>query len=235
MKKIAPFISLCFLLLFCALGTAQKNQHARWEQLLSQYVSANGNVTYSEWQKNTQELNAYIETLAQLPPQNNWPKAQQMAYWINAYNALTVQLILQHYPLKSIKDLNKPWDQVVFKTRERDYSLNTIEHEILRKMGDPRIHFAINCASRSCPKLQTKAYVGNLLNDQLEAATKAFLLDTTKNNFTSNPPQVSRIFLWFGKDFGSRQERKAFLEKYIGKPLSSEKLDYLDYDWALNE
>ena len=102
-------------------------------------------------------------------------------------------------------------------------------------MEEPRIHFAINCASASCPKLQNKPFVGNQIYDQLEAATCAFLLDTTKNNFSASPPQVSRIFLWFGKDFGTRDARKLFFEKYLEKNLASSKLDYLDYDWRLNE
>lgn len=214
---------------------AQKNIHARWGQMLKAYVGPTGGVNYAAWKKESKKLGDYLETLAQMPPQQTWPKTQLLAYWINAYNALTIQLILKHYPLKSIRNLNKPWDQVVFRSGGKAYSLNNIEHNILRKMGEPRIHFAINCASASCPKLQRKPFVGNQIYDQLEAAACAFLLDETKNNFSTTPPQVSRIFLWFGKDFGTREERKLFFEKYLEKPLTSTKLDYLDYDWRLNE
>ena len=214
---------------------AQKNIHARWGQMLKAYVAPTGQVNYAAWQKESKKLDAYIDTLAEMPPRETWPKTQQLAYWINAYNALTIQLILKHYPLKSIRDLNKPWDQVVFESGGNAYSLNNIEHNILRKMEEPRIHFAINCASASCPKLQNKPFVGNQIYDQLEAVTCAFLLDKTKNKFTTTPPKVSRIFLWFGKDFGTREERKLFFEKYLEKPLTSQKLDYLDYDWRLNE
>jgi hypothetical protein len=234
MKLDRPLFTLLLFLLINSPAIAQKNIHARWGQMLTAYVTSAGQVDYAAWQNDAAQLETYLETLAQMPPQKNWPQAQQLAYWINAYNALTVQLILQHYPLKSIRDIQKPWDQEVFKTAEKAYTLNNIEHDILRKMGEPRIHFAINCASVSCPILQNKPFVGNQLEDQLEAATRRFLLDTTKNNFSSAPPQVSRIFLWFGKDFGSREERKIFLERFIEKNLPSEKLDYLDYDWSLN-
>ena len=228
------FFSFSFFFLF-GQAVAQKNIHAPWGQMLKAYVAPSGKVNYAEWKNESKKLGEYINTLAQMPPQKTWPKTQQLAYWINAYNALTIQLILKHYPLKSIKDLNKPWDKVVFESGGNTYSLNNIEHNVLRKMEEPRIHFAINCASASCPKLQNKPFVGNQIYDQLEAATCAFLLDTTKNNFSASPPQVSRIFLWFGKDFGTRDARKLFFEKYLEKTLASSKLDYLDYDWRLNE
>jgi len=234
MKLDRPLFTLLLFVLLNSPAIAQKNIHAPWGQMLTTYVTSDGRVNYAAWLDDTTQLEAYLETLAQMPPKKNWPKTQQLAYWINAYNALTVQLILQHYPLKSIRDIQKPWDQEVFKTAEKTHTLNNIEHDILRKMGEPRIHFAINCASVSCPILQNKPFVGNQLEDQLEAATRRFLSDTSKNNFGTTPPQVSRIFLWFGKDFGSREERKIFLEKYIEKKLPSEKLDYLDYDWRLN-
>lgn len=235
MKTFLSFFTLYFFILFCLSGFSQKNIHMRWGQMLGKYVSDSGKVNYLAWQNESAELDAYLEGLANMPPRENWPLPQKLAYWINAYNALTIQLILKNYPIRSIRDIKKPWSRIVFKTNDKSYSLHFIEHEILRKLGEPRIHFAINCASISCPKLQNKPFVGNQLTDQLEAATSSFILDETKNNFNYEIPKVSRIFLWFGKDFGTKLERKAFLEKYSGKNLHSEKLDYLDYEWGLNE
>lgn len=235
MKTFFSIFILNFFILFCTSGFSQKNIHVRWGQMLSKYVSDSGKVNYLAWQNESSELDNYLNGLANMTAQEDWPLPQKIAYWINAYNALTIRLILKNYPIESIRDIKDPWGQVVFKTNDKSYSLNFIEHEILRKLGEPRIHFAINCASISCPKLQNKPFVGNQLTDQLEAATSSFILDETMNNFNYEIPQVSRIFLWFGKDFGTKLERKAFLEKYSGEKLQSEKLDFLDYEWGLNE
>ena len=115
----------------------------RWGQMLGKYVSDSGKVNYLAWQNESAELDAYLEGLANMPPRENWPLPQKLAYWINAYNALTIQLILKNYPIGSIRDIKKPWSRIVFKTNDKSYSLHFIEHEILRKLGEPRIHFAI--------------------------------------------------------------------------------------------
>ena len=112
--KNEPNSFLYLFFFFTLRPVAQKNIHAPWGQMLKAYVAPSGKVNYAEWKNESKKLGEYINTLAQMPPQKTWPKTQQLAYWINAYNALTIQLILKHYPLKSIKDLNKPWDKVVF-------------------------------------------------------------------------------------------------------------------------
>ena len=122
----------------------------RWGQMLGKYVSDSGKVNYLAWQNESAELNAYLEGLANMPPQENWPLTQKLAYWINAYNALTIGLIIKNYPLKSIKEIKFPWKTKCFNDGKNNYSLGDIEHKILRKMNEPRIHFAINCASKSC-------------------------------------------------------------------------------------
>ena len=217
------------------LSSVQKNIHFRWQQQLEVYVNDQGDVNYKGWKTQEKELEAYITTLEQFPPADYWSKAETLSYWINAYNALTVQLILEHYPLESIRDLKDPWDTPRFRLGDQRYSLGNIEHDILRKMDEPRIHFAINCASVSCPKLQKEAFMPRQLEEQLEEATKEFILDPKKNKIHPEQLELSRIFLWFGKDFGTKEERLTFISNYSGVELTRPKIDYLTYDWALNE
>ena len=146
---------------------AQKNIHHRWDRMLQEYVDESGQVNYKSWYQNQDNLDAYIKTLSNLPPHESDSKNSKLAYWINAYNALTVQLVLKNYPLESIKDIKDPWEIKCFNTQEKSYTLGEIEHEILRKMEEPRIHFAINCASQSCPNLWNKAFQEKQLEAQL--------------------------------------------------------------------
>ncbi|MDC3132907.1 DUF547 domain-containing protein [Flavobacteriaceae bacterium] len=213
----------------------QRNIHFRWQQQLEAFVSADGNVDYKGWKNQEQELEAYIGTLEQFTPAAYWSKEEILAYWINAYNALTVQLILKNYPLKSIRDIKDPWDTPCFFLSDKKYSLGNIEHDILRKMDEPRIHFAINCASTSCPKLQREAFMPRKMEVQLENATKAFVMDQSKNKISKEELKLSRIFLWFGKDFGSKAARLTFISRYSGVDLKNPTIEYLSYDWSLNQ
>ena len=231
MKISTPLL----LFLFCLPVVAQKNIHHRWNTQLQKHVSETGAVDYNSWQEDLEDLNAYLQTLAQFPPDEVTSKNHKLAYWINAYNALTVQLILENYPLKSIKEIKSPWDTPCFSTGGKEYSLGDIEHKILRKMDEPRIHFAINCASASCPNLLNRAFQEKQLESQLVEVTESFLKDPTKNKINSDQLELSKIFLWFGKDFGSKAERLSFIEAYSGVRLDRPKIDYLSYDWSLNE
>ena len=228
-----------FYLLFficCTLSiNAQKNKHSRWNQMLQKYVDKQGQVDYKSWLSEKKQLDAYIQTLEKMPPLEMASKAAKLAYWINAYNALTVQLILENYPLQSIRDLDDPWDTNCFKIKDQSYTLGNVEHQILRKMDEARIHFAINCASASCPNLLNRAFQEKQLERQLVEVTESFLKDPTKNKINSDQLELSKIFLWFGKDFGSKAERLSFIEAYSGVRLDRPKIDYLSYDWSLNE
>lgn len=215
---------------------AQKGVHEAWGRMLQTYVSESGDVNYSAWKEDRYALDAYIEALARNAPAKDAPTPQRMAFWINAYNALTVQLILNNYPLESIRDLYRPWGRTVFQIGDQSYSLGAIEHRILRKMGDPRIHFAINCASASCPKLSRTVYTGRGLEQQLQQATQAFLTDPSKNEIEGDQWRLSRIFLWFGQDFGGRKGKIAFIKKALELPQeTTPELSYKRYDWGLNQ
>ena len=171
-------------------------------------------------------------------PNDTWTKEDKLAYWINAYNALTIDLILRHYPLKSIKDIKKPWDQRYWKLGNKWYSLNEIEHDILRKMKEPRIHFAIVCASYSCPKLQNEAYEASRLEEQLTNAAKTFINDPEKNTITPDKIALSKIFAWFDKDFliNGTNSIIDYVNRYSDVKIASKTpKKFKAYNWSLNE
>ncbi|MBE9489992.1 MAG: DUF547 domain-containing protein [Bacteroidetes bacterium] len=210
--------------------------HSAWNDLLQKYVSNQGNVNYKGFKTEHTALKNYIQSLSKNTPTETWTRADKLAYWMNAYNALTVDLIVRHYPLKSIKDINSPWGQRLWKLGSKWYNLEEIEHQILRKMNEPRIHFGIVCASISCPKLQNTAFEASKIEAQLNKATKEFLADTTKNNLSKNSIKISKIFKWFSSDFKENGSLVDFINKYSEIVISQNaSKSYKDYDWNLNE
>lgn len=235
MKQIHTFLIYSLLLCFC-IGSAQTIDHSKWTNLLQTYVADDGNVNYKKLQTNREVLNDYLSDLASNSPKKTWSEAETKAYWINTYNAYTIQLILDNYPLKSIKDLNDPWGQTFFKINDKKMSLNTIEHEILRPMGDPRIHFAIVCASESCPKLLNCAYEAKTLTNQLDEAAKEFMNDASKNSISESKITISKIFKWFKSDFPKGKAFITYLNNYSNLKISPKaKINYGNYNWSLNE
>jgi len=210
--------------------------HSRWNNLLQKNVSVDGNVNYKAFKNDPIELQVYIDSLGENMPNDQWNDQDKLAYWINAYNAMTVDLIVQNYPIKSINDIKDPWDQSLWKLGTKWYNLNEIEHQILRKMNEPRIHFGIVCASFSCPKLQNEAFTALNLEKQLTKATKEFLADSKRNNITSDNIKISKIFQWFSKDFKQNGTLIDFLNQYSEIQISSKaKKSFKDYNWDLNE
>ncbi|MFN7118929.1 MAG: DUF547 domain-containing protein [Saprospiraceae bacterium] len=215
--------------------------HELWDSLVREHVSDAGQVDYKGFIKDSVKLNKYLLLLSKNHPNDkNWSKDEQLAYWINAYNAFTVKLIVDHYPTASIKDIkngipfvNTVWDIKFITIEERTYDLNNIEHGIIRpKFKDPRIHMAVNCASISCPKLQNRAYTGEKLNEQLDQAARDFINNKDRNNITTEKAQLSKIFDWYGMDFDSVRD---FINKYSNVKLTKDtKIEYLEYNWALN-
>lgn len=210
--------------------------HSDWHKLLQLNVTAQGKVNYKAFKANRKQLNNYIISLSGQMPDDTWTKNDVLAYWINAYNALTVDLIVRNYPVKSIKDIKDPWDQRLWKLGDKWYNLNEIEHQILRKMNEPRVHFAIVCASFSCPKLQNYAFTATDLETQLTESTKAFLADTNRNVITEDQLKLSKIFQWFTKDFKQNGSLLDFINAYTSININpNAKISYLDYNWDLNE
>jgi len=210
--------------------------HSAWNDLLQKHVSNQGNVNYKGFKTEHTALKNYIQSLSENTPTQTWTKAEKLAYWINAYNALTIDLIVKHYPLKSIKDIDNPWEQRLWKLGDKWYNLEDIEHKILRKMNEPRTHFGIVCASVSCPKLQNTAFEVSKLEEQLTTATKEFLADSTKNNLSKNSIKISKIFKWFSSDFKENGSLVDFINKYSEIVISQNaSKSYKDYNWNLNE
>lgn len=221
--------------------------HEIWDALLKKHVSAKGGVDYQGLMLDSVKLNSYLKLLSENHPNaKNWSRNEQLAYWINAYNAFTVKLITKYYPVKSIKDIKKGvpfvntvWDIKFIKIESATYDLNNIEHSIIRpKFNDPRIHFAVNCASGSCPSLLNEAYTAKRLDEQLDKVARSFLADKSKNKIASaSKAELSKIFSWYKGDFtGKGQTVIDFINKYAPVKLDAKAtITYLDYDWSLNE
>ncbi|WP_136465924.1 DUF547 domain-containing protein [Flagellimonas onchidii] len=211
-------------------------EHSIWGDLLKRFVDDSGNVDYAGFKKDIGELDEYLELLAKNPPTNHWAKNDKLAYYINLYNAATVKLIVDHYPLKSIKDIPNRWKKKWIKVGNEVTSLNNIEHEILRKMKEPRIHFAINCASYSCPKLLNVAFTPQSMERLLSKTTVDFVNDKSRNRFDNEKAQLSKIFKWYKGDFTENVPLLEYINQYLENPVSKKaKVEYLDYDWSLNE
>ncbi|MGY3793956.1 DUF547 domain-containing protein [Aquimarina sp. 433] len=234
-----PKLFVFAIIAFISLQTKaqQKLDHAIWDQILLINVSDDGKVDYKGFMRDSAELYKYFNYLSDNPPAENWSKEEKLAYWINAYNAYTIKLIIDNYPLKSIKDIKNPWDRQFFKINGALHSLNELEHKILRKLGEPRIHFAINCASFSCPIVWNRAFTATNVDNALETLTGNFINDPKRNTITEEVVEVSKIFSWFKKDFKvDGEDAKSFINKYAKVKIDKQKKKgYKKYDWSLNE
>jgi Protein of unknown function, DUF547 len=220
--------------------------HEVWDALVKKHVGADGFVDYKGFVRDSAELNRYLKTLEKAHPNDkNWSRAEQMAYWINAYNAYTIQLIVRNYPVASIKDIkrgvafvNSVWDVKFINIQGYTYDLNNIEHNILRPVfKDARVHAAVNCASYSCPKLRNEAYTAEKLEAQLDDGMRGFVNDPLRNRVGADKAEISEIFKWFKGDFErDAGSVRAFLNRYAATKIGDKgELDYIDYDWGLNE
>jgi len=227
------------------------HEHRSWTAILAQYVR-DGSVDYRGLADHGQPaLNAYLGALsAASPAQSGWTREERLAFWINAYNAFTIRLILDHYPLPSIRSIGF-LPLAAFRTKfiplgagRTPMSLNVIENEILRKQfQDARMHFAIVCASKSCPALRSEAYRSSVIDQQLDAAAREFLDDPSKIRWdpASRTLYLSSIFKWFRDDFErAGRTLPAFVGGYVRQPDAAAldsgrvRVVFLDYDWALN-
>ena len=220
--------------------------HTSWTSLLEKYVDSKGMVDYQGFIIDKTKLETYTELLTNNSPTQDWSDQEKIAYWINAYNAFTVKLIVDNYPLESIKDLNPTitiptfrsiWTKEWFKIGKEDFSLDRIEHKILRvEFEEPRIHFAVNCASLSCPVLRAEAFTAEKLDQQLDEQTRLFLNDGFRNEIAPGMIRLSKIFNWFGGDFKKGQTLIEFVDKYTDVDIDADaQIRFLKYDWSLND
>jgi hypothetical protein len=276
LDRMVRWIAMLVLGLLLPIGAAFAqfdHSHSGWSGLLRKHVvvvndGKASQVRYGEFAKDRAQLKAYLDSLSKVTDAEfkAWSKPQQMAFLINAYNAFTIEKVLTRYPdLKSIRDFGtvfgNPWKDKFFTLLGRPSYLDQIEHEILRAKGaygEPRVHFAVNCASIGCPMLREEAYVDDRLDAQLEEQTQRFLSDRTRNRFNERNGQleVSKIFDWFKEDWVSGnkgigasaqpiESREQYFARYAkqlaDKPDAQAKvaeqkagLAFLEYDWALN-
>lgn len=248
-SKLIYFLFAAFVLLGCDEPAANvfaqsPPSHDLFDALLKEYVDEQGMVNYKTLQQDSAALNRYLSLLSAAHPNQGWSEAERLAYWINAYNAFTLRLIIRHYPIASIKEItslnipfvHSPWDIKFITIEGVNYDLNNIEHGIIRnEFQVPEIHFALVCAAKSCPPLRREAYQASKLQDQLKDQTIRFLGDPNKNYFSTNTLKLSKLFLWYRFDFTAKGSLIEYLNSITGKNLSqSVYIDYLDYDWRLN-
>ena len=234
MKKL---LLLLIIVLTFSQGYAQTSI---FNDLLQKNVTEDGIVDYKSLKENEAKLDNYITYLEKTSPEKSWSENKQKAFWINAYNAYTVKLILENYPLKSIMNIKKKgkdaWNIPFAKVGNKTYTLNHIEHEILRKnFNDPRIHVGVNCASGSCPQLGNFAFTEQNYETKTNKLMKKFVNDTSRNKISKKKVQISSIFDWFKGDFTENGSVIDYLNKYSDIKISSKaKISYLKYDWTLN-
>ena len=211
--------------------------NALFDGVLKKYVDAQGFVNYAGLKKNPADLNKYLDMLSATKT-SGFSRNEGLAFWSNAYNAFTLKLMIDNYPLKSITDLKfggkTAWDYVWITIDGKKLSLNQIENEILRpKYKEPRIHFIINCASFSCPVLLNKALTADNVQALMTQQAKRFINDPKRNKISSNSAQVSKLFDWYGADFG---DLRVFLNKYSDTKIQEgTKIGFMEYDWSLNK
>ncbi|MCW8809854.1 MAG: DUF547 domain-containing protein [Ignavibacteriaceae bacterium] len=243
--KVFNLVALILLLL--GVVTINGQTHKIFTDILQKYVT-DGLVNYKALAQD-QDFETYLNQLSNTDP-SKLSEKEELAFWINTYNAFTIKAILDYYPVKSINDIKfgekSVWDEDFISINNKKYSLNDIEHKILRKMNEPRIHFAIVCASISCPELLNEAFESNTLEKQLERQTKTFLNDKTRNDFDlkNKKANISEIFNWFDKDFGeSNKDVLRYIAEFlpadiredINQNIDEWEILYKNYDWNLNE
>ncbi|QDV23399.1 DUF547 domain-containing protein [Aureliella helgolandensis] len=226
--------------------------HSAWNGLLNKYVDESGMVHYAAWKQSAEDLqtlDGYLQLLSYSNSQGS--REEKLAFWINAYNAVTIKGILNEYPTSSIRNHTAKlfgyniWKNLKLIVGGKPISLDDMEHQVLRKMGEPRIHFAIVCASIGCPRLLNEAYIAERLDAQLTLNAKAFFADPSKFRFdaTRSTFFISPILDWFGEDFGSSpgtqlQKISGWLPDITSQQAASTgrgKMAFMDYDWGLND
>lgn len=226
------------------------HSHAAWDALVRKHVVLlpGGNasqVRYAGFAGERGALKSYLDSLSGIGRAefDGWPKNERKAFLLNAYNAFTVEKVLTRYPgIRSIWDFGKifgnPFKDRFFALFGGTFTLDGIEHGLLRRPGaydDPRIHYAVNCAAVGCPMLREEAYVAARLEAQLDEQALRFLSDRTRNRYRDGRLEVSRIFDWFKQDFGPPEKYFARYARALAFPGGPVPIDFLDYDWALND
>lgn len=235
-RLVLPCLALSFATVLRLAAAAP--DFSAYDALLHDHVRA-GQVDYAAL-KTDARLADTVAAIAATDPAALTDRDARLAFWLNAYNALTLKLVADHFPVISIRDIagGKPWDQPVVKLADgRALTLNQIENDIVRpEFKEPRVHFALVCAAVSCPPLRSEAYVAGRLNAQLDDQAKTFVNDVFKNRLGTHSLRLSAIFQWFAADFGGSEAAMVrFITPWMPKaPAPDATVSYLEYDWKLN-
>lgn len=227
--------------------TGDEFSHELFDQVLQKYVNSQGRVNYAGLKSDPGTLESYLDLLAVNAPSDKATFRTGLAFWINAYNALTIKGVLDHYPTTSVRKIKLFggfFSRIKFQVGGRSYTLDNIEHDIIRyEFGDPRIHFALVCASIGCPILENRAFVSETLEKQLDNATAKFINNPEKVRLDreNGVLYLSQIFEWYAEDFEDTHNSVIdFIANYLPETdaafLKREEvqLQYLEYDWRLN-
>lgn len=246
-KLSLPAVCLLFFIAFVFDASAETFDHSHklYGNVLILYVK-DGLVDYSGLKSNPGNLKDYLEQTALVSKKefDSWTGEERLAFLINLYNARTLELIIENYPVKSIKDIGSgakgPWEEPIVPLFGEIITLNTLENSIIRKnYNDPRIHFALVCAAKGCPPLLGVPYIAENLNNQLGAQTQKFLADSAKNSIDvkNKVIRLSPIFNWYMDDFSrtAGSVQKFIKPYYLNFPVEEFKIEYTDYDWSLND
>lgn len=229
-----------------AVANSFDHTHAKFNEVLSTHVK-DGVVNYRALQVSPQQLDSYLADMAAVTKAQfrGWSNAQQLAFYINLYNAGTLKLIIKHYPVQRIKDIGgwfgSPWKQEFISLFGETVHLDYIEHDVIRpEYKEPRIHFAVVCAAKGCPPLRSEAYVAARLSTQLDDQARVFMQQSSKNRVDrkNNRVYLSRIFDWYGEDFAKNEAGiLRYLQSYLPAiaDMNNPSVRYTDYDWSLNE
>ena len=228
--------------------------HTAWTEILTRHVANDGGITvvdYAAIQAEASGLERYVDVVTRVTPAQfeTWSEPERLAFLINAYNTLTVTLIVDNYPVTSIKDLggwfSSPWKQRFFTLLGQERHLDDIEHGMIRAQFDElRIQFAANCAASGCPLLRAEAYVASRLDDQLEDNARVFLRDVRRNRYEDGTLWLSELLDWYESDF---TRHGGSLKTFVAARLTDDpaaaaaiaapktRVRFLDYDWTLND
>lgn len=238
-KLLLTILPVIAISIGCSQASNFDKSHQALTGILKTYVNSEGQVNYSALKTNRSALDVYLDSTATVSKQefNTWSEADRIAFLINVYNAETLQLIIDHYPVAQIQKIAKnPWKLKSVKLFGGKTTLDHVEHGILRvDYNEPRIHFALVCAAVSCPPLRAEAFTGANLDAQLEDQTKIFLKETAKNRVAGNTLYLSAIFQWFEGDFTKTGNTLAqYVDPYFPESTANKTVKFNDYSWNLN-
>lgn len=253
--RVLP-IALALAALLASSAHAQSFDHSSFDAVLRAHSKPTG-IAYSALKADRAALDRYVAQLGAVPARTfqRWPKSEQVAFLINAYNAIVLQQVIDDHPIERstnpaalVRPANSVWqidgffNALKHRLIGKDLTLDQIEHEWLRaKLREPRIHFALVCAARACPPLRNEAYRAEKLDAQLDDQARRFLNDRARNRFEADGAQLSEIFKWFADDFGGEAGLRNYLGRYLNSALAARmkdaayRISYIDYDWELND